>query len=352
MDQAMNTLKQTADISVALAAYKGEQYILEQLESIARQTMLPREVVVTDDSPDDLTGGVVARFAETAPFEVRYEKNVARLGYRGNFFKAISLCRGEVIAFCDQDDVWTEDKLAVMAPVFDDPTVMVAMHNVEVVNQALAPLPAANARHWAYEGTYEAMQPDPWYLLFGMCALVRRVVFTAFDVTERPTDHTWPTETMSHDEWAWAMGTALGRLVAIPQKLALYRQHETNTVGAPASRNRRENMKRTLSAGQAQYLLMAKCSAQRAAVFDSVTMPELRDNARRAADYYRRLSASLTRRAAVYSAAVPRWQRLASVGTMVLTRGYRSKQQAGLGGRAFLKDMYVCLFAAHHATEP
>jgi len=260
MNQSVNTSIKNADVSVALAAYKGEQYILEQLESIARQTVLPREVVVTDDSPNDLTGDVVARFAASAPFEVRYEKNVERLGYRGNFFKAISLCRGEVVAFCDQDDVWTEDKLAVMAPLFDDPKVMVAMHNVEVVNQALAPLPAANAKHWAYEGRYEAMQPDPWYLLFGMCALVRRVVFTALKVTDRPTDHTWPTETMSHDEWAWAMGTALGRLVAVPQKLALYRQHETNTVGAPASRNRRENLLRTLAAGQEQYLLMAKCS--------------------------------------------------------------------------------------------
>jgi glycosyltransferase involved in cell wall biosynthesis len=351
MHQATNKLIKNADISVALAAYKGEQYILEQLESIARQTVLPREVVVTDDSPDDLTGDVVARFAETAPFEVRYEKNVERLGYRGNFFKAIGLCRGDVVAFCDQDDVWTDDKLAVMAPLFDDPKVMVAMHNVEVVNQALAPLPAANAKHWAYEGTYEAMQPDPWYLLFGMCALVRRVVFTVFDVTERPLDHTWPTETMSHDEWAWAMGTALGRLVAVPQKLALYRQHESNTVGAPASRNRRENMKRALAAGHAQYLLMATCSAQRATVFESVTLPELRDNARRAADYYRRLSAGLTRRAAVYSAAAPRWRRLVNVGAMVLTRGYRSKQQAGLGGKAFLKDMYVCLFTANQTAK-
>ncbi len=46
-----------------------------------------------------------------APFNVSVHRNEQRLGCGMNFLKAASLCSGEVIAFCDQDDVWLPAKL-------------------------------------------------------------------------------------------------------------------------------------------------------------------------------------------------------------------------------------------------
>ena len=42
-------------ISVALCTYNGEKYILEQLESILSQTLLPDEIMVCDDCSSDRT---------------------------------------------------------------------------------------------------------------------------------------------------------------------------------------------------------------------------------------------------------------------------------------------------------
>src|ERR1700730_9787095 len=99
-------------VSIAMATYNGEQHIKRQLESLAVQTHPPRELVVTDDASDDHTVLVLTSFGKHAPFPVRVYRNSTRLGYRRNFMLAASLCNSELIAFCDQDDVWYPEKLA------------------------------------------------------------------------------------------------------------------------------------------------------------------------------------------------------------------------------------------------
>jgi hypothetical protein len=47
--------------------------------------------------------GISSSYANAADTIIRNER---QLGYRENFLRAISLCEGEVIALCDQDDVW------------------------------------------------------------------------------------------------------------------------------------------------------------------------------------------------------------------------------------------------------
>ena len=100
-------------ISVAIAAYCGEKFIGEQLASIIAQTRMPDEVVVCDDSPDEATGNEVAKFS--GMLNIRYIRNDTPLGAAANFNKAVSLCSGDVIFLCDQDDLWYPEKVAVMS---------------------------------------------------------------------------------------------------------------------------------------------------------------------------------------------------------------------------------------------
>ncbi len=98
-------------ISVAMCTFNGENFLLEQLESIARQKRLPDQLVVCDDGSLDSTGEILQNFARRAPFAVRTHRNQERLGSTKNFEKAIGLCDGDFIALCDQDDVWEPTKL-------------------------------------------------------------------------------------------------------------------------------------------------------------------------------------------------------------------------------------------------
>src|ERR1700754_999065 len=123
-------------ISVAMATFNGERFLRRQLTSLTEQTLKPSELIVTDDGSRDETLTILLRFAKIAPFPVRIVQNEARLGYRANFMKAAALCSSDLIAFCDQDDVWEPKKLQIMQRPFDDPDVLLAFHSATLINNA------------------------------------------------------------------------------------------------------------------------------------------------------------------------------------------------------------------------
>ena len=106
-------------ISVAMCTYNGEKYLHQQLASIAQQTRLPEEMVVCDDCSSDSTPEIIEEFARTVPFPVRFFRNPQNLGSTKNFEKAIGLCTGDMIALCDQDDIWMPEKLARQAEMME-----------------------------------------------------------------------------------------------------------------------------------------------------------------------------------------------------------------------------------------
>jgi len=126
------------NLSIALCTYNGAVYLKEQLESIAAQTRTPDELVISDDHSTDDTLRLIEEFAATAGFPVRLSVNESNLGTAKNFEKAISLCRGDVIALSDQDDVWHSDKLESVERIFEaKPQLSLVFSNAELVDETL-----------------------------------------------------------------------------------------------------------------------------------------------------------------------------------------------------------------------
>ncbi len=118
-------MTQSKTISVAMCTYNGEKYLREQLQSIASQTRLPDELVICDDRSADSTLDIIRNFTDSAPFPVRLHINPVNLGRAAkgitrNFEQVSSFCTGDLIAFCDQDDVWLQQKLARMAQTMEE----------------------------------------------------------------------------------------------------------------------------------------------------------------------------------------------------------------------------------------
>lgn len=102
-------MKNKEIISVAMTTYNGERFLREQLDSLYNQTRVPDEVVVCDDRSTDGTVAILEEYKQR--FGLKYYINEASLGINNNFFRAISLCSGDYIALCDQDDIWLPKKI-------------------------------------------------------------------------------------------------------------------------------------------------------------------------------------------------------------------------------------------------
>lgn len=100
-------------ISIALATYNGSKYLREQLDSILPQSMENFEVVVCDDCSTDDTLQILQEYA-SKDSRFKIFSNNSNLGFKKNFEHILSLCKGEFIAFCDQDDIWTPNHLEIL----------------------------------------------------------------------------------------------------------------------------------------------------------------------------------------------------------------------------------------------
>ncbi|MBO4467708.1 MAG: glycosyltransferase [Clostridia bacterium] len=107
-------------ISVVLAAFNGEKYIKEQLDSIENQSLPPFELIIIDDDSSDATRDIIEEYIGSSKLNIRFFKNEQNLGFFENFKKGLSLAEGDVCALCDQDDIWQPDKLKKLEEIFAD----------------------------------------------------------------------------------------------------------------------------------------------------------------------------------------------------------------------------------------
>ncbi|MBQ8763941.1 MAG: glycosyltransferase family 2 protein [Clostridia bacterium] len=121
-------------ISVALAAYKGEQYISEQLDSILGQLGENDELIVSDDYPQGKTREIVMNY-QSRDKRVRYIEGKGE-GVVKNFENALKACSGDIIFLSDQDDVWMPDKAELVMKEFSNGADLV-LHDASVTDSAL-----------------------------------------------------------------------------------------------------------------------------------------------------------------------------------------------------------------------
>jgi glycosyltransferase involved in cell wall biosynthesis len=212
-------------ISIAMATYNGARFIREQLDSLAAQTYLPSELVVTDDGSSDKTLDILADFSLMAPFPVHVYCNSPRLYYKANFMKCASLCSGDLIAFCDQDDVWDQDKLATLVQHLKKAEVDLVFHDFRLVDTDGKPI-VNNL-----SDLFPSLVDYPWIMIRGLTLAFRRKLLRYSDLWEQSVDQHFPSERLAHDQWFVFLAHSFNSLHHISQPLLNYRQHAANLYG-------------------------------------------------------------------------------------------------------------------------
>src|SRR3546814_3256732 len=116
-----------ADVSVIVAPYRRPPLIGRALDSIARQTMPPREIVVVDDASGDDTGDVVAAWSRHAGVPVTFIEAAVKGGAGRESNLGMMAASSPMIAFIDSADEYRPADLeSLAAPLANHPAAVVS----------------------------------------------------------------------------------------------------------------------------------------------------------------------------------------------------------------------------------
>ena len=247
--------------SVVIATFNGSRYIIEQLTSIIQQSVLPSEIVISDDGSSDSTIDLIHSFIrqhESLPIQYKLVvNNSGNHGVLGNFENAVLNASGDYVFFCDQDDIWFEKKIERLVGVLDICNEQVVIHNAQVIRECddgsfkpidkhlLGKYPFDSAGLYKINGSEQVKLAFYNCLIHGMCTCIKRNYLLTLLPFSRGSNH---------DNWILFCALADDTILAVSDDLAYYRIHENNTCGIQEYKKKRSLSKRLASFDQQSKL--------------------------------------------------------------------------------------------------
>ncbi len=245
-------------ISIVMATYNGETFLREQLDSLRTQNRLADEVIIQDDGSTDSTSELVKSYIAEYGLENSWQfiENPVNLGYAENFKRATLRATGDLVCFCDQDDIWHTDKLEKVEKIFQE------NEGVQVLCSHFTPFvtgeTTSELRDVSKEindGSIEKIEFTQKNMFLDSlgCAMTLRRSFI------EKTEKFWY-QGFAHDEYAWKLALCLDGLYWYNESLFDRRHHSANV-----SMRKMRNLPRRIQYLQnflQSYETMATCLAE------------------------------------------------------------------------------------------
>lgn len=221
-------------IAILMATCNGEQYIEAQINSLLSQSCADWELFIHDDGSQDGTADIIRAYEQTNPNRIHVLSGEPCGSAKENFFFLLKQVRAPYIMFCDQDDVWTSDKIEMtlerMQLIEEQDgakTPCLVFSDLSITDSSLNLIAERMS-------VYQKLDPhriEPGNLaiqnvITGCTMMINR---TLAELSLRPEN----TDGMiMHDWWCALLAACFGRISFVDRPLVLYRQHEGNSVGA------------------------------------------------------------------------------------------------------------------------
>lgn len=203
-------------ISVCIATYNGEKYIVDQLLSILPQLSDKDEIIISDDKSTDNTISIVEQLKSPI---IRIIKNIGEHGYTSNFENAIRHAKGDIIFLCDQDDVWLPYKVSSCLKELQHHDMII--HNAYVIDGEGKIISDSYFKiRRSHSG---ALNNIIRFSHLGCCITFRKTILKR--ALPFPPNHAYCT----HDNWIGIIGMVYYNCKVTNEKLIYYRRHNKNT---------------------------------------------------------------------------------------------------------------------------
>lgn len=110
-------------VAVLMATYNGARYLPEQLDSILAQEGVNVRIYIRDDGSTDNSVSIINEYSQRTDRVFLLDSLPAQVMVTKNFFsivRDVDLSGIDYIAYCDQDDIWLSNKLAMATSAIND----------------------------------------------------------------------------------------------------------------------------------------------------------------------------------------------------------------------------------------
>lgn len=216
------------NIDILMATYNGASYIRTQIQSLQAQTLTDWKLYIHDDGSSDDTMSILQEM-KAMDSRINIIEDGIRFHESGlNFMHLLKFSKAPFCIFCDQDDIWLENKLELMLRFIDakDNTIPQAVYSNSYVY-----IPETSDISGYATLCFPQKLKDVLFLNSGIqgCALM-------FNAALRDICKEAPDIVAMHDHVLTVCAAALGELSYLNKRLMLYRRHESTVTGPTAKK--------------------------------------------------------------------------------------------------------------------
>lgn len=219
-------------IAILMSTYNGERYLREQIDSLLNQTYKGWKLYIRDDGSTDSTVSILIDYVKRYPdLIVLLSDGLGNLGPGNSFMHVLSIVSADYYMFCDQDDVWLNDKIEKTffklksiedksngQPVLVFSDLFIVDKSLNVVSNSLW-----KKCHRKPDNTLSVYR----MLTYGSPSYGCTMMFNEYAKRLLYPYKNWK----FHDHWTVLIVSYFGQVGYVNEPLIYYRQHENNVGG-------------------------------------------------------------------------------------------------------------------------
>ena len=203
-------------VVILMSTYNGEKYICEQLESLINQTYKNIKIFIRDDGSMDRTVDVIKEIQKKRNNIILIEGQ--NIGFINSFFELLKLADDDAdyFAYCDQDDVWMEDKIERAVKCMEKAETskpVLYFSNSDYYDGNMNFLKTADKNK-----TYHFRNSLVECVTQGMTMVINKV-------TKNLIVNNRPQKCLYHDWWTYMICSGFGEIIYDDKSLVKYRRH-------------------------------------------------------------------------------------------------------------------------------
>jgi|APCry1669193181_1035450.scaffolds.fasta_scaffold79313_1 glycosyltransferase involved in cell wall biosynthesis len=208
-------------VVVLMSVFNGSRYLREQIDSILSQVRVKVILQVWDDGSTDDTREILDSYGEDLTYWTGENHGAAQ-----GFLQAVGLCNATApyYAFSDADDVWLPTKLIDAITELEDHKILgpaLIATKMTLTDSDLNPIGETAQPTIPFSFENALVQGA----IGGASCVINSDLWQIFK-SQRPTT------LVMHDGWLYLVATAFGQIIFSSKSGILYRQHNSNVMGA------------------------------------------------------------------------------------------------------------------------